>query len=126
MPPTSEDEGSLLQDPKAPGALASVFKGLAGASKLTRLPLGNSMPSTQSAGFSVDAQVAQQLKTSASISHGVPQQHVHALNQLKNGPSLNDRVSAAAALRQAVVDYPLNPVSPRTIWLVARHEGGLM
>jgi len=118
MPSLPGEEGDSQQDARAPGSFASVFKGLAGATKLTKAPSGGALPSTQAAGLSVNAQLAQQLKISAAGTHGVPQQHVQALDQLKNGASVGDRVAAAAALRQAIIDYPLNPVLD--IWYAAK------
>ncbi|KAH7033198.1 tuberin [Microdochium trichocladiopsis] len=118
MPSSPGEEGASQQDARAPGSFASVFKGLTGATKLTKLPGGGPVPPVQPAELFVSAQVAQQLKASAPITHGVPQQHVQALNQLRNGATVSERVAAAAALRQAVIDYPLNPVLD--IWYAAK------
>jgi len=102
--PAAGDETSSPQEPKInTGTIASVFKGLAGAAKLTKSPPA---PLTTT-GSIARAHITEQLHDSAS--HGLPQHHLEAFGLLKNG-STAERVAAANQLRYAVEDYPLNPV----------------
>lgn len=112
MSPSPGDEAHSHQDsnPKsttgggASSGLASVFKGLAGAAKLSKSP-----PASLHSSTSLNAQIAQHFSSSSTIVHDLPQPHAEVFEQLKNG-SLSERVAAAHTLRYAVADYPLNPV----------------
>lgn len=112
MSPSPGDEAHSHQDsnPKSTGGsgagsgLASVFKGLAGAAKLSKSTSVSLQSST-----SINAQIAQHLSASSSAAHSLPQHHAEAFEQLKNGP-MSERVAAAHTLRYTVADYPLNPV----------------
>jgi hypothetical protein len=107
MSPSPGDEPLSPQDTKSSGGgLASVFKGLAGAAKLTKSP----PTSLQSPGPFINAQIAEQLNTVPAASRDLPAQHLASFELLQNG-SLQERIAAANALRWAVADYPLNPVS---------------
>ncbi|KAI2623234.1 hypothetical protein GGR54DRAFT_43393 [Hypoxylon sp. NC1633] len=117
MSPSPGDDSPSPQDSKGAGGLASVFKGLAGAAKLTKpppAPVQSSVPS-------INAQIAQRLNTNANntstILRGLPPQHTDSFELLKNG-SMNERVTAADTLRRAVANYPLNPVLD--IWYAAK------
>ncbi|KAI1863766.1 uncharacterized protein JN550_009466 [Neoarthrinium moseri] len=112
MSPSPGEEVQSPQDSKNSGGLASVFKGLASATKLTR-----STPSpVQSSGPSMNTNLAEQLNDAKAV-HGLPPHHVDAFDQLRRG-SISERVAAAQQLRHAVVDYPLNPVLD--IWYAAK------
>ncbi|KAI1462242.1 hypothetical protein F4805DRAFT_125988 [Annulohypoxylon moriforme] len=113
MSPSPGDDASSPHDSKNTSGLASVFKGLAGAAKLTKSPPAP----VQSSGPSINAQIAERLNTTPSILRGLPSQHSESFELLKNG-SMNERVSAANALRHTVADYPLNPVLD--IWYAAK------
>ena len=86
------------------GGLTNIFKGLAGAAKLSKSPAISLQSSA-----SISAQIAQRLSSSPTAAQGLPQHHAEAFEQLRNGP-LADRVAAAHTLRHVVADYPLNPV----------------
>lgn len=86
------------------GGLTNIFKGLAGAAKLSKSPAISLQSSA-----SISAQIAQRLSSSPTAAQGLPQHYAEAFEQLKNG-SQSDRVAAAHALRHIVADYPLNPV----------------
>lgn len=106
MSPSPGDEVQSPQDSKSSGGLVSVFKGLAGAAKLTRTasnptPPPVSVPSTS-------ANVAEQLNH-ADASNGLPPNHLEAFEQLRAG-SANERIAAAEQLRNFVTEHPLNPV----------------
>ncbi|KAK8047802.1 GTPase activating protein [Apiospora saccharicola] len=110
--PSSADDISSPQEPKInTGTIASVFKGLAGAAKLTKSPPA---PLTTT-GSIARAHITEQLHESGS--HGLPQHHLEAFELLKNGNTI-ERVAAASQLRYAVEDYPLNPVL--NIWYAAK------
>lgn len=112
MSPSPGDEDHSQQDSSqkstggggASSGLASVFKGLAGAAKLSKSP-----PVSLQSSTSINAQIAHHLSSSSTAAHDLPQHHAEAFEQLKNGP-LSERVAAAHTLRYAVADYPLNPV----------------
>jgi hypothetical protein len=87
------------------GGLAGVFKGLAGAAKLTK---SSPIPAQSSGPSAIHAEIAEQLH-SMPIVHVLPPQYISLFEQLKDGPA-NERVTAANALRMVVADYPLNPV----------------
>ncbi|KAK8002021.1 GTPase activating protein [Apiospora marii] len=110
--PSPGDDTSSSQEPKInTGTIASVFKGLAGAAKLTKSPPA---PLTTT-GSIARAHITEQLHDSGS--HGLPQHHLEAFEHLKNG-NTTERVAAASQLRYAVEDYPLNPVL--NIWYAAK------
>ncbi|KAI1377310.1 hypothetical protein F4677DRAFT_52342 [Hypoxylon crocopeplum] len=115
MSPSPGDDTPSLHDSKNSGGLASVFKGLAGAAKLTKSPPAP----VQSSGAPINAQIAERLNATPTptLLRGMPPQHTESFELLKNG-SMNERVAAANALRRAVADYPLNPVLD--IWYAAK------
>ncbi|KAH8663965.1 hypothetical protein BX600DRAFT_287685 [Xylariales sp. PMI_506] len=114
MAPSPGEEAQSPQESRNTGGLASVFKGLAGAAKLTK----PSMSPLHLTGLSIPPNIAEQLqRTDAMGSHGPHPAHMEAFEQLKNG-SPNERVAAAQQLRHAVEDYPLNPVLD--IWYAAK------
>ena len=106
MPSSSGDDTPSASDSKNVGGLASVFKGLAGAAKLTKSPPTSLAPILPS---SMTASIIQQDGASDSDSNGLPPAHVEALERLRNGTPA-ERIGAAQQLRMAVTDYPLNPV----------------
>lgn len=112
MSPSPGDDAPSPQDSKNTSGLASVFKGLAGAAKLTKAP-----PAPVQSSGPISAQIAERLNATPAILRGFPPQHSDSFELLKNG-SMNERVSAANALRYAVADYPLNPVLD--IWYAAK------
>ncbi|ORY71130.1 tuberin [Pseudomassariella vexata] len=113
MSPSPGDEAQLPQDSRNTGGLASVFKGLAGAAKLTKAA-PTLMQTTSS---TMNAQIAEQLNDTTAASQGLPPNHMEAFEKLRSG-STSDRVAAADQLRHAVKDYPLNPVLD--IWYAAK------
>ncbi|KAF3069080.1 Tuberous sclerosis 2 protein like protein [Daldinia childiae] len=113
MSPSPGDDGSSPQDTKGSSGLASVFKGLAGAAKLTKSPPAP----VQSSGPSISVQIAERLSATPNILRGIPSQHAESFELLKNG-SMTQRVAAADALRHTVADYPLSPVLD--IWYAAK------
>ncbi|GAW12584.1 hypothetical protein ANO14919_019540 [Xylariales sp. No.14919] len=113
MSPSPGDGAPPSQDSKVVGGLASVFKGLAGAAKLTK----SSSTAAQSPGPSIiHAEIAEQL-SSIPIAHALPPQYLALFEQLKDG-TINERVAAAKALRMVVAKYPHNPVLD--IWYAAK------
>ncbi|KAI0537828.1 tuberin [Xylaria digitata] len=113
MSPSPGDGAPPSQDSKVVGGLASVFKGLAGAAKLTK----SSPTAAQSSGPStIHAEIAEQLNT-IPITHTLPPQYIALFEQLKDG-TINERVTAANALRMVVAKYPHNPVLD--IWYAAK------
>ncbi|KAI5924132.1 hypothetical protein F4810DRAFT_719394 [Camillea tinctor] len=114
MSPSPGDGAHPPQESRSTGGLASVFKGLASATKLTK-----SLPTAaQSSVTSINAQIAQQINSSIpSAARGLPQQHIDSYEQLKHG-SMSERVAAANTLRFVVADYHLNPVLD--IWYAAK------
>lgn len=104
MPPSADDQAPL-PEPKSAGGLASVFKGLTGGSKLSKVP-----PVPSSSTDTVSAQLSSERVDTASLAAtGLPPHHSEALEKLKSG-SLSERVAAAESLRLSVADYPLAPV----------------
>ncbi|KAK5630678.1 hypothetical protein RRF57_006393 [Xylaria bambusicola] len=90
-----------------------VFKGLAGAAKLTK----SSPIAAQSSGPStIHAEIADQLG-STPTAHALPLQYIASFEQLKDG-TINERVAAANALRMMVSKHPYNPVLG--IWHAAK------
>ncbi|KAI1776157.1 hypothetical protein F4818DRAFT_457660 [Hypoxylon cercidicola] len=112
MPPSPGDETPSPQDSKSTSGLASVFKGLAGAAKLTKSPPAP----VQSSGPAINAQIAEHLNVAPTVLRGLPQ-HTESFELLKDG-SMNERVAAANTLRHAVADNPLSPVLD--IWYAAK------
>ncbi|KAI1823351.1 hypothetical protein F4861DRAFT_540106 [Xylaria intraflava] len=113
MSPSPGDGAPPSQDAKAVGGFASVFKGLAGAAKLTK----SAPTSAQSSGPPViPTEVAEHLSV-VPIAQAFPPQYVTLFEQLKDG-AIGERVAAAHALREVVSDYPLNPVLD--IWSAAK------
>ncbi|KAI1129422.1 hypothetical protein F5Y10DRAFT_151155 [Nemania abortiva] len=115
MSPSPGDGAPPPQDSKVVGGLASVFKGLAGAAKLTK----SSPTVAQSSGPpTIHAEIAEQLN-SMPIPHAytLPPQYIALFEQLKDG-TINDRVAAANSLRTVVANYPHNPVLG--IWHAAK------
>ncbi|KAI1339054.1 hypothetical protein F5Y15DRAFT_416364 [Xylariaceae sp. FL0016] len=113
MSPSPGDDLQSTQDSKTSGGLASVFKGLAGAAKLTK-PHPTPMQHT---GTLLNAQIAERLSSSPTTAHGLPQRYIESFETLKDG-ALSDRIAAAHVLRVVVADYPLNPVLD--IWYAAK------
>ncbi|KAI1468523.1 uncharacterized protein F4812DRAFT_372156 [Daldinia caldariorum] len=113
MSPSPGDDASSPQDSKGSSGLASVFKGLAGAAKLTKSPPAP----VQSSGPSISVQIAERRSATPNILRGIPSQHAETFELLKNG-SMTQRVVAADALRHTVADYPLSPVLD--IWYAAK------
>ncbi|KAI8965619.1 hypothetical protein F5Y11DRAFT_275260 [Daldinia sp. FL1419] len=113
MPPSPGDDVPSPQDSKGSSGLASVFKGLAGAAKLTKSPPAP----VQSSGPSISVQIADRSSATPNILRGMPSQHAESFELLKNG-SMTQRVAAADALRHTVADYPLSPVLD--IWYAAK------
>ncbi|KAI0503364.1 tuberin [Xylaria bambusicola] len=112
MSPSPGDRHPPPQDSKASG-LASVFKGLAGAAKLTK----SSPITAQSSGPStIHAEIADQLSSAPTV-HALPLQYIASFEQLKDG-TINERVAAANALRTMVSKHPYNPVLG--IWHAAK------
>ncbi|KAI0398201.1 hypothetical protein F5Y17DRAFT_145449 [Xylariaceae sp. FL0594] len=113
MSPSPGDRASPSGESKGVGGFASVFKGLASATKLSK-----ANPTTvQSAGPSkLHAEITEQLK-SIPVSRTLPPQYTALCEQLKDG-AVHERVSAATALCRVVADYPLNPVLG--IWHAAK------
>lgn len=113
MPSSTGDGASSSHDSKVVGGLASVFKGLAGAAKLTKSSPTLSQPSGPS---TLHAKVAEQL-SSIPIAHTLPHEYVALFEQLRNG-TIHERVAAANSLRTVVANYPHNPVLG--IWHAAK------
>lgn len=105
MSPSPGEDLPPAPETKNVGGLASVFKGLAGATKLTKSP----PPLIHTSGPSMNAQMADQISSISSTANGLPPNHMEAFEQLRTG-TISDRVAAAQQLRYAVNDYPLNPV----------------
>ncbi|KKY39555.1 putative tuberin [Diaporthe ampelina] len=104
MPPSADDQAPL-PEPKSAGGLASVFKGLTGGSKLSKVP-----PVPSSSTDTVSAQLSSERVDTASLAAtGLPPHHGEALEKLKTG-SLSERIAAAESLRLSITDYPLAPV----------------
>ncbi|KAI1355002.1 tuberin [Xylaria sp. FL0043] len=113
MSPSPGDGAPPSQDSKAGGGLAGVFKGLAGAAKLTK----SSPTAAQSSGPStIHAEITEQL-SSRPAAQALPPQYIGLFEQLKDG-TINERVAAANALRMVVAKYPHNPVLD--IWYAAK------
>ncbi|KAI1765600.1 hypothetical protein GGR53DRAFT_519552 [Hypoxylon sp. FL1150] len=112
MSPSPGDEAPSPQESKSTSGLASVFKGLAGAAKLTKSPPAP----VQASGPLINAQIAERLNVTPAVLRGIPQ-HTESFELLKDG-SMNERVAAANALRRAVADNPLSPVLD--IWYAAK------
>ncbi|KAI1814778.1 hypothetical protein GGS20DRAFT_383529 [Poronia punctata] len=113
MSPSPGGRDSPSQEYKGGGGFASVFKGLANATKLAK----SSPTSAQSSGPSaIHAEISEQLK-SIPVTSALPPQFTALFRQLHDGTA-NERVAAANALRDVVSDYPLNPVPD--IWHAAR------
>jgi len=108
MAPSPGDEDSRPQEPRGAGGLAGVFKGLA-SGKLTRFP----SPSQQVPAAAVVSPSLSGRTTAtphSSALRGLPPEQLELFARLKDAP-LNERVAAANALRYAIADYPLSPVS---------------
>ncbi|KAJ8131928.1 hypothetical protein O1611_g1695 [Lasiodiplodia mahajangana] len=107
MSPSPGDGAPPSQDSKAVGGLASVFKGLAGAAKLTK---SSPTVAQSSSPPTIHAEIAEQLN-SMPIPHAytLPPQYTALFEQLKDG-SINERAAAASSLRTVVANYPHNPV----------------
>jgi hypothetical protein len=103
-PSPGDDTQQSPQDSRPSGGLASVFKGLAGAAKLTKSP-----PMPLPIGPSLAAVVSNEDNNINAAAHGLSPTHKEALEQLKKG-SISERKAAAQQLRYAVLDYPLNSV----------------
>lgn len=115
MSPSPGDGAPPSQDSKVVGGFASVFKGLAGAAKLTKSPPALAQSSRSS---TIRAQIAEQ-PSSVPLTHAyaLPLPYIALFEQLKDG-AINDRVAAASSLRTMVANYPHNPVLG--IWHAAK------
>ncbi|KAI1117324.1 hypothetical protein F5Y14DRAFT_448260 [Nemania sp. NC0429] len=115
MSPSPGDGAPPSQDSKVVGGLASVFKGLAGAAKLTKSPPALPQPSRSS---TIYTQMSKQ-RNAVPLPHAyaLPPPYIALFEQLKDGP-INDRVAAANSLRAVVANYPHNPVLG--IWHAAK------
>ncbi|KAI2643435.1 hypothetical protein GGS21DRAFT_485952 [Xylaria nigripes] len=113
MSPSPGDGAPPSQDAKLVGGFASVFKGLAGAAKLTKSAptSAQTVPDPTS-----HSEIAEQLNGDA-VAQALPPQYISLYEQLKDG-TVSERVAAAHALRGLVSDYPLNPVLD--IWSAAK------
>jgi hypothetical protein len=100
MSPSAE-EGSQTPDSKSPSGFASVFKNLTG-SRPSKSP--NNPPSPVAIAPVNDG------GSLLPATYGGPANYEDLYAQLKKGNPLEDRIAAAKALRQAVVDYPLSGV----------------
>ncbi len=137
MSPTSNDAGRS-SDSKGPGGLASVFKGLTGGAKLTKVPSpGSGQPATlpaasppphtatmAAAAFSTSSIASTQAPsetTDGDSIHNQPRRlftrYAECLEQLRNG-TLNERVTAAQTLRSILAEYPIDPVFD--VWHAAK------
>ncbi|KAK3377998.1 hypothetical protein B0H63DRAFT_232156 [Podospora didyma] len=109
MSPSPGDDPQQPPEPKPTGGLAGVFKGLA-AAKLTKPspPLSQqiSQPSLASTPSTAPAD-SSSLATAAA--RGLPPGQTESFRLLKSGTP-SERVNAANSLRQAIADFPLNPV----------------
>ncbi|KAI1180903.1 tuberin [Nemania sp. FL0916] len=115
MPPSPGHGGPPSQDSKGVGGLASVFKGLAGAAKLTKSSptlAHSSGPSTMHAEI-----VEQAHPVPVAHAYALPPQYVASFEQLKDGAT-HDRVAAANSLRTLIANHPHNPVLG--IWHAAK------
>lgn len=101
----------------ASGGLASVFKGLAGG-KLTKSP-----PPLQPPMATITTVASQPARDRSdgllitSVLRGLPPEHMEHFARLKTG-QLSDRIAGAIALRNAIIDYPLNPIME--VWNAAK------
>ncbi|ROV91153.1 hypothetical protein VSDG_07878 [Cytospora chrysosperma] len=112
-PPPQGDDKPPSPEPKSAGGLASVFKGLTGASKLSKAP-----PIPSASIDTVSAQISSERVDTVSLAAtGLPSPNSEALEKLKNG-NLGERITAAESLRLAIADYPLAPVLQ--IWDVGK------
>lgn len=110
MSPSPGDDAQPQQDTKSSGGLASVLKTLTGGGKSSK-----STAKTQDLPTSANTD---ERSSTLRASNGFPPNFMDALEQLRAGSSFNERVAAAQTLRQAVLDYPLNPVLD--IWYAAK------
>ncbi|KAI0408120.1 hypothetical protein F4802DRAFT_451326 [Xylaria palmicola] len=115
MAPSPGDGASPpAQDSKAVGGFASVFKGLAGAAKLTK---SSPTAAQSSSGLStVHGEIVEHLGSMPNV-HAVPSEYIALFGQLKTG-TINERVAAANSLRTMIPNYPHNPVL--SIWYAAK------
>ncbi|KAI0457873.1 hypothetical protein F5B21DRAFT_54557 [Xylaria acuta] len=105
MSPSPGDGAPPPQDSKVVGGLASVFKGLAGAAKLTK---SSPIPAQSSGPTAVHAEIAEHLNSIPDV-HTLPSEFIALFHQLKDG-TINERVAAANSLRTTIARYPHNPV----------------
>ena len=98
-------------DSSRPSGLASVFKGLT-SGRLTRTP-----PPLAAGPSTIVPPTLEPVNASSTSLHGLSPSHMASLEQLRNG-SPSERIAAAAALRHAIAEYPLNPVLD--IWHAAK------
>lgn len=124
--PMSPSPGDDVPHPEttksASGGLASVFKGLAGG-KLTKSPPPLQPPmATMTTVASQPSRDRFDVVPVTPVLRGLPQEHMEHFARLKTG-QLNDRIAGANALRYAITDYPLNPVSkaPTCSWRKHRY-----
>ncbi|KAI0199027.1 hypothetical protein F4808DRAFT_226372 [Astrocystis sublimbata] len=113
MSPSPGDGAPPPPDSKAVGALASVFKGLAGAAKLTK---STPLPAQSSGPSAVHAEIAEHL-ASVPVVHALPPEFVALFDQLKDG-TMNERVAAAKSLCAMIAKFPHNPAM--SIWHSAK------
>ncbi|KAK0659447.1 hypothetical protein QBC41DRAFT_47338 [Cercophora samala] len=112
--PMSPSPGDDQPQERITGGLAGVFKGLAGAGKLTKSP----PPSLQSLSSIAAGQAQPSPSTKRADDSPLPtalrglapdQLEQYARLKNRNG-HLSDRIAAATSLRYAIRDFPLNPV----------------
>ncbi|TRX96293.1 hypothetical protein FHL15_003017 [Xylaria flabelliformis] len=113
MSPSPGDGALPSQDSKPGGGLASVFKGLAGAAKLTK---SSPLPAQSSGPSAVHAEIIEHLN-SIPIVHALPSEFVALFDQLQDGTT-SERVAAANSLRTMMAQYPHHPVL--SIWHAAK------
>ncbi|KAI0446648.1 tuberin [Xylaria telfairii] len=113
MPPSPGDGAPPSQDSKVVGGLASVFKGLAGAAKLTK---SSPLPAQSSGPSAVRAEIAEHLSL-IPTTNPLPSEFIALFDQLQDG-TINERLAAASSLRTMVAEHPHNPVL--SIWHAAK------
>ncbi|SPN99003.1 related to tuberin [Cephalotrichum gorgonifer] len=104
-------------EPSRPSGLASVFKGLTGAKLLKSQPPLLPQLHSSSAASSVPPPPLEPDNAGSLALRGFSPSHMASFELLRNGTP-SERVSAAATLRHAIVENPMNPVLE--IWYAAK------